>query len=538
MELFNFLKKHSLLIFIIFFTILLRLGPIWGGNFSFMYDNAKDALVIREMGLHLKPALFGAVTSIDGVYNGPLWYYLALPFNIIGAFHPFSNVLMVIFLSVLSVILLYLRVGKFEAFLYAVSFGLIGSQQSAWTPYMTPFIVLPILIILLEMRKNYYKKYQLLLTKQLTLLFLLVSFVFHFQTAFAIVLLPTVLIILYLFKLKISKRQIWFSLAAFLIPWTPFVIFELRHKFHQTKQIIKFIANYGEQSNYINPNASGLTRVLEISNYIYQSLWQAVTPAKFELAGFVILFLLIIYLFAQSFFKKHQRLPILKRIRKLRFANKRERVIFSSFILVPLIFYLILPCKSYYLIALMPLWIIIFATLVRNWFRHYVKLIVGVFLILSLLDFKNHLGHAKVLAQTESFFFGPKYEAVEKVYELSEGKPFASYHFVKEVYDYTYQYIYLYSIDQGRPIPVEFSYAPGETLYIPQKHIQAKKQKPEYIFLIVEDYYSQQIFEQWWLRVASELEIIEEYEVNAAIKIYKTAKINISSKEVDLQTID
>ena len=61
-------KEQIYLLLILILALFLRLLPIWGNNFVFMFDHAKDSLVVMEMGVFHKPALFGAVTSIPGVY--------------------------------------------------------------------------------------------------------------------------------------------------------------------------------------------------------------------------------------------------------------------------------------------------------------------------------------------------------------------------------------------------------------------------------------------------------------------------------------
>ena len=144
--------KHKFLLFLIALTISLRLIPVLNNNFSFMYDNAKDSLIIMEMGTKFKPSLVGAVTSIPGVFNGPGYYYLALPFNILLGYHPFANVLLIILLSVISVVVAYKYLNWLTALLYSTSISLIGAQQSAWSPYMTTFITLPVVVLLLKMK--------------------------------------------------------------------------------------------------------------------------------------------------------------------------------------------------------------------------------------------------------------------------------------------------------------------------------------------------------------------------------------------------
>ncbi|MBD3279636.1 MAG: hypothetical protein GF390_02905 [Candidatus Pacebacteria bacterium] len=527
------------LVLLIGWTIVLRLLPVFPNKFSFMYDNAKDSLVIRQMGKHHKPALFGAVTSIDGVYNGPLWYYLALPLNFLLDYHPLASVLTVVILSVISVGLVYLYLGRLTALLYATSVGLIGTQQSAWTPYMTPLVVLPILLILLKLpqlgltkkvfTKRFKKTHQHQPVVQLWLslvensswlygcLGLLVGFSFHFQTAYGMVLLPTVLLCLLLLRwrsrLQLGFKNLLILLTGFVFTFTPFVIFELRHDWHQTKQIIAFLQDYQQQAQAINANQSGWGRVLEIGQYIYDSAWQAVLPVKLAPAGLVIIGLIGGY-FWQQLTAQH---------RKTSQQGLVQLIVFLSFVLTPLLLYQFLPCKAYYLVALLPVWIVFFALALKNFLDNkWLKLIILLVIVLSGYQLANNYSWTNYLTEQASFPYLPKQQAVNKVYELSNGQSFASYHFVKEVYDYTYQQIYLSLIDQGYEQPVEFSYLPGKTAYIPQKRLLVKKSKPPaQVFLIVEEYYSEAVFQDWWWRVTQQLEIVNSYPINQSIVVYQ-----------------
>src|SRR3989338_7253510 len=88
------------LVFLVFVAVALRVLPIWDGAFAYMYDHARDSLAIWEMWELKKPALIGAQTSIPGLYNGPAWYYLALPLNVLLGFHPVAGAVTVVLLVV------------------------------------------------------------------------------------------------------------------------------------------------------------------------------------------------------------------------------------------------------------------------------------------------------------------------------------------------------------------------------------------------------------------------------------------------------
>src|SRR5260221_497639 len=157
---------------LVLFALLLRIVPILHNNFPFAYDNAKDSLAMMDMWQTHRPVLLGATTSIDGLFQGPAWYYLALPLNVLMHFHPFASVLTVIILGMMSIMLLYKVLGKWEAFLFTISAGIISTQQTAWVPYLTVFPAILALIALLRLKKK-------VSSASVVLLFLSASLMFH-----------------------------------------------------------------------------------------------------------------------------------------------------------------------------------------------------------------------------------------------------------------------------------------------------------------------------------------------------------------------
>src|SRR3989344_3637567 len=93
--------KMKLIIVILFFGIIFRSLIVANGNFLFNMDNARDAVDVREMIVLKNPRLIGPGTALEGVYNGPAWYYLlALPFFISGGDPYAAIVLQIIFWAV------------------------------------------------------------------------------------------------------------------------------------------------------------------------------------------------------------------------------------------------------------------------------------------------------------------------------------------------------------------------------------------------------------------------------------------------------
>lgn len=519
-------KKLNLIVIVVLFllTIALRLVPIFPSYFPFMYDHAKDSLIIMQMGLAHKPSLIGAVTSIPGVYYGPLWYYLALPLNLLLGFNPLASTLTVILLAAISTYVMYRYVGTFAAIWYAVSFGLITTQNSAWSPYLTPLVVLPALLILLQLKTK-----KPISTQQLALLALFTSLGFHFQPAFAIVFLPLVLMCLVVIKPKMSWKQIIIAVGIFLIPFAPHVLFELRHDFHQTKQMLHFFTHYSEQANVVQPNRKGWGRLIEIGQYELASLGLAVSPIEvpFFWAG-VLLVAALVWM----------------SIKKKRNHFWRDNRVFIIFVIGTYLFYLVLPAKPYYFVGLLPVWVVWISTATKKYLGIWWKPLAFILVWMALQQGYRNYQQYHLLAQTDQVMLQPKINAIHKIYDLSNGGPFKVYTFVPEIYDYTYQALFRKTILNGQRPPVEFSYAPGETAYMEQvapdlltdqfkdqKYLLSLPDQP-IIFLIIEKPVYDWAYDEWWHRVAAPLDIVGKYPINEAITVYEARQKTPQTTEV------
>src|SRR5260370_9955451 len=88
-------KRMKMLIYsLLLLGTLYRLILTFDNNFFFTMDNARDMVDVREMVVLKKPRLVGPTSAIEGVYDGPLWYYLlAVPFILSGG-DPYSSIIL------------------------------------------------------------------------------------------------------------------------------------------------------------------------------------------------------------------------------------------------------------------------------------------------------------------------------------------------------------------------------------------------------------------------------------------------------------
>lgn len=124
----EFLKRQWILIVILLFAISIRF-LYFPNNIYFGYDQARDAFVVQEL-LEGNLRLVGPTTLIDGLFHGPLYYYIFAPFHflsggnpeIINAFLRVLNATGVVWVFLIGYFLFGRKTGLLAAFLYAISF--------------------------------------------------------------------------------------------------------------------------------------------------------------------------------------------------------------------------------------------------------------------------------------------------------------------------------------------------------------------------------------------------------------------------------
>lgn len=234
-------RKFLLISSIIISGLILRL---WNFHnlYYFAIDEEKASFIINGIisGLHF-PAL-GYPSSV-GFRLGPLLFYLIAPIYKIFGSNPVNWGLFSVFISVISMILIYKigakinkTTGILSLFFYSISYLNILYDRRGWPVSFHSFIALSILYSLLKI-KNGDQKYVFILT------FFLIAAT-HFEVA-TLLFLPLVITIWLLFKLKVKRILIIISVILMVISQSGFIIFDLRHNFLNIKYLI----------NYFNPNA-------------------------------------------------------------------------------------------------------------------------------------------------------------------------------------------------------------------------------------------------------------------------------------------
>ncbi|HSA84386.1 MAG TPA: glycosyltransferase family 39 protein [Patescibacteria group bacterium] len=243
---------------IIFLSAFLRLYHI-GDYQTFLGDEGRDVLVAKGI-LEGDFTLLGPRSSAGDFFMGPAYYYMITPFLWLFRYDPVGPAVMVALLSVATTWLIYFvgkrwfnpLTGLFASALYAVSPLVINYSHSSWNPDVLPFFALLSLYFLFQAvqakhpaKLFVFVGFLLGIAIQLHYLALLLCFiaaVYTFASNWYLNHKPQIVIIL------IRYLQLF---AGFVIGFAPFLLFEIRHGFPNTKSIMTFIFSDSAQKGYI-----------------------------------------------------------------------------------------------------------------------------------------------------------------------------------------------------------------------------------------------------------------------------------------------
>lgn len=227
------MKRHHYLIVLIlavalFFRVY-RAHVLTG----FYFDQGRDAKVIWDLIHHKKFFLIGPTTGIEGIFLGPAYYYLLVPFYFIGSGNPVFPAVGLALLCVAGIYLLYriasqyfnIQTGLLAALLVAFSLELV--QAHRWLSNPTPLYLTSAIAVFLLLRIVHGSKSGL----DWLIFGLALGISLQFEAASAVFFLPATLAVGILFHRSVSWqfKNLVHLAFAFLITLLPQLIFNFRH---------------------------------------------------------------------------------------------------------------------------------------------------------------------------------------------------------------------------------------------------------------------------------------------------------------------
>lgn len=234
----------------------------------FLGDEGRDMLVIYNI-LHGHLTLLGPTASVGGFFLGPIYYYMITPFLWLSRYDPVGPSIMVALFGLATIFLVY-KIGKeffnratgiIASLLFALSPLVVNFSRSSWNPNVMPFFTLATL----------YTLYKGVVTKSLRILFFSgvlfgITMQIHYLATFVGVIILFYLTILGIkgkYYLNLIKQYLVYFLG-FVLGLSPFFLFEVRHSFTNTVNVINFVFKSGETgagAGFINIIQFVLTRL-------------------------------------------------------------------------------------------------------------------------------------------------------------------------------------------------------------------------------------------------------------------------------------
>jgi len=213
----------------------------------FLGDEGRDALVVYSL-LHGDLTLLGPTSSVGGFFLGPIYYYMMAPFLWLSNYDPVGPSIMVVLVGIVTIYLVY-RLGReffgpvagiIASLLYAVSPVIITYSRSSWNPNVFPFFTIASLYTLYcAVAKN--KWWLFVLSGFLMGLNLQIHYLATFVGAIMFIYVTFVNFKPNVAWIRDLARRYLLMIVGFLIGFSPFIAFEVRHQFSNSQNIMRFI---------------------------------------------------------------------------------------------------------------------------------------------------------------------------------------------------------------------------------------------------------------------------------------------------------
>lgn len=458
-------KTNRFILVILILGIIYKLALSWNGSFLFNMDNGRDMVDVREMVVLQKLRLIGPTSAIEGLFNGPAWYYLlAIPFILSGG-DPYGSIVAEIILWAIGGFFLLKLVSRWSALmiwpigLLWIASNYIGlATQYAFNP--NPVILLSPLFIYLLLKYLETNKFPFIAST-----FFLGGLFFNFEMNFGVFIPAIILMSTLIAKRSFLKtKDFWFGSLFFLAGLVPQILFELRHNFFMTNSVI----------NYLRHSQGGSYNLILRFQSLFESFLNVFSATLMNHKGFTLLTLLLLIPLVISSFKR----------------KRKDLLVLISFIYItiPFTFYLFLPVNvnPWHLGAEAAALIILMGFLIKTFFSIRTSLnlnfkgkitaavITIMLMIYSFSNIGNFVFRDRFIENNDPSLYKNEVAAIDYVYEYANGQNFKVYTYIPSVYDYPYQYLFWW---HGAKI---YGYIPGEYAYSPNKPLEYVPSKEKF----------------------------------------------------------
>ncbi len=236
-------RSHVVSLLFVIAVLAIRLYKIDGFT-TFLGDQGRDAIIIKDIVTLTHWPAIGAITSIGQIFLGPFYYYFIAPWLLLFNFDPVG---LAVGVAVTSSILLYV--------IYRITYKLFSMQfawfvlvmsgtatvmhefsRFSWNPNLLPLVSFLVSLIAYHLFKTRNKLSAIVLGA-------LLSIAIQLHYIALILLVPTAFIFLFyvLFEKKNRSSLIklgFYASISFMLTTSPLIMFDLRHDFLNSKNFI------------------------------------------------------------------------------------------------------------------------------------------------------------------------------------------------------------------------------------------------------------------------------------------------------------
>lgn len=469
----QFLNRNFLiLLLIVVIGSFLRLQGVLTNSFAYTYDVGRDMIALWNIVVNHDLMFIGATTGIQGVFYGPWWYYMLVPFFVIFRGDPAGIALTMSLVGISSIILSFLvgrkiggnLLGFSLAGLVSVSPALISLSSQIWNPNIAPLFVLLAFYCL-------YKIYSLdkIHNKYFFILGILLSINIDIEILWGLLFtLGVVVSLILVLNKKIKIKQIIYLFLGALAVASPRIVFELKHGFLMTKSFILFLTSKNSTEDPLT-----FFQILEGRVFSFVNLFSSSLTFNNQLIAWIIIVLALLSLIL--FYKNSSE------------VIKRFIVTLLTIVVVFFVGTLIFrrALWPHYLVGLPVVYIFLFAISLYLFSKKLNNLKVLVFAVIIFSIFNlDPINQIKSITspvfEGNSAVYRNQLAVVDYVYREARGKDFKYVVYTPPVYDYTYRYLF--------------------TWYGPSKYKYSSNEEARTAFFIIEQDPGYEDRPKWWLK--------------------------------------
>lgn len=440
---------------VLLYTAISAIFIVILGNFSFWFDPARDLLL--ALSNLRKPTLIGPPSGIPGIFYGPYWIWLLSIILIISKDPRFVIfVIGILFYMVLFPFFLLKFSTIFSktiiiALLVFFTFGNFFSYTTnMWNPNIAPLLFL--ILSLLISRLNYSLSHNSFLKSFAIGIFVALIMNFHLSFGTTVLVGTSLYMILYtglLFKKNIRLRQSFLRsilmyfcfVAGVILVYLPFLFFELRHNFLQTKELYKTVSD-SILYNTVEVGQHGLDKFSIFRTFVGNFGQTIQIHEFFVYVAFIFFQIYIFVLRKRGKFK--QFTSSLREDRN--FTTKVNLLVYLLFVLFSTFTIYFLsknPIWAYHFIGVDILFLLLFGIIMS--FFPKIKRVIFLWLVLYIIMQIPHF----YSSFTQNIHVNPnisslsvKKEVVQEIFRDANGKPFLVAAYDPAIYTYDFDYLF------------------------------------------------------------------------------------------------